>query len=104
MARRRDRAQGMLPGSGTPSELKQRFLFVVGALIVFRIGSFIPVPGIDPVALQLLFDQQRGTILDMFNMFSGGALGRFSLFAIGIMPYISAAIIMQLLSSIVPYR
>ena len=102
MARRRDRAQGTLPGSGTPSELKQRFLFVVGALVVFRIGSFIPVPGIDPVALQLLFDQQRGTILDMFNMFSGGALGRFSLFAIGIMPYISAAIIMQLLTHVEP--
>ena len=74
----------------------------MGALVVFRIGSFIPVPGIDPVALQLLFDQQRGTILDMFNMFSGGALGRFSLFAIGIMPYISAAIIMQLLTHVEP--
>ena len=70
--------------------------------MVFRVGSFIPVPGIDPVALQLLFDQQRGTILDMFNMFSGGALGRFSLFAIGIMPYISAAIIMQLLTHVEP--
>ena len=102
MARRRDRAQNTSPGGGTPSELKQRFLFVVGALVVFRIGSFIPVPGIDPVALQLLFDQQRGTILDMFNMFSGGALGRFSLFAIGIMPYISAAIIMQLLTHVEP--
>ena len=103
MARRRSRTPGALPvGGGTSSELKQRFLFVIGALVVFRVGSFIPVPGIDPIALQILFDQQRGTILDMFNMFSGGALGRFSLFAIGIMPYISAAIIMQLLTHVEP--
>ena len=103
MARRRSRTPGALPvGGGTSSELRQRFLFVIGALVVFRVGSFIPVPGIDPVALQILFDQQRGTILDMFNMFSGGALGRFSLFAIGIMPYISAAIIMQLLTHVEP--
>jgi preprotein translocase subunit SecY len=102
MARRRNRTQSTSPVAGTSSELRQRFLFVLGALVVFRVGSFIPVPGIDPVALQLLFDQQRGTILDMFNMFSGGALGRFSLFAIGIMPYISAAIIMQLLTHIEP--
>ena len=83
-------------------ELRQRLLFVLGALVVYRIGSFIPVPGVDPVALEQLFDQQRGTILDMFNMFSGGALGRFSIFAIGIMPYISAAIIMQLLTVVHP--
>ena len=102
MARRKSRSQSTLPVAGTSSELRQRFLFVLGALVVFRVGSFIPVPGIDPVALQLLFDQQRGTILDMFNMFSGGALGRFSLFAIGIMPYISAAIIMQLLTHVEP--
>ena len=89
-------------GGGTSQELKQRLLFVLGALVVFRIGSFIPVPGIDPVALEQLFDQQRGTILDMFNMFSGGALGRFSIFAIGVMPYISASIIMQLLSHVEP--
>ena len=89
-------------GGGTNAELKQRLLFVLGALVVFRIGTFIPVPGIDPIALQVLFDQQRGTILDMFNMFSGGALQRFSIFAIGIMPYISAAIIMQLLTHVDP--
>ncbi len=89
-------------GGGPTAELKHRLLFVLGALIVYRVGSFIPVPGIDPVALGLLFDQQRGTILDMFNMFSGGALGRFSVFAIGIMPYISAAIIMQLLTHVEP--
>jgi len=99
---RRPRA-GAAPGGPAPSqELKQRLLFVLGALVVFRVGSFIPVPGIDPIALEQLFDQQRGTILDMFNMFSGGALGRFSIFAIGVMPYISAAIIMQLLSHVEP--
>ncbi len=91
------------PQSGGPSaELKQRLLFVLGAMVVFRIGTFIPVPGIDPGALEQLFDQQSGTILDMFNMFSGGALERFSVFAIGIMPYISASIIMQMLSYVEP--
>jgi preprotein translocase subunit SecY len=90
------------PGAGPSAELKQRLLFVVGALVVFRVGTFIPVPGIDPVALAALFDAQRGTILDMFNMFSGGALERFSIFAIGIMPYISAAIIVQLMSHVEP--
>ncbi len=91
-----------IPGGGPSAELKHRLLFVLGALVVFRVGSFIPVPGIDPVALEIMFDQQRGTILDMFNMFSGGALERFSLFAIGIMPYISAAIIIQLMSHVEP--
>ncbi|MFZ0254259.1 MAG: preprotein translocase subunit SecY [Gammaproteobacteria bacterium] len=97
-------SKGGLTNTGlAPSvELKQRLLFVLGALVVFRIGSFIPVPGIDPVALDILFNQHRGTILDMFNMFSGGSLGRFSIFAIGIMPYISAAIIMQLLTVVHP--
>jgi len=89
-------------GSGKLSELKQRLLFVVMAMVVFRIGTFIPVPGIDPAALAVLFEQQKGTILDMFNMFSGGALGRLSLFALGVMPYISASIIMQLLTAVVP--
>lgn len=70
---------------------------------MFRIGTFIPVPGIDPVALAQMFEQQRGTILDMFNMFSGGALERFSVFALGIMPYISASIIMQLLTFVSPH-
>lgn len=87
---------------GKLTELKQRLLFVLGALLVFRIGAHIPVPGIDPVALANLFEQQRGTILDMFNMFSGGALERFSLFALGIMPYISASIIVQLLTKVSP--
>ncbi|MGD8592006.1 MAG: preprotein translocase subunit SecY [Gammaproteobacteria bacterium] len=89
-------------GSGKLTELKQRLLFVLLAMVVFRVGSFIPVPGIDPQALALLFDQQKGTILDMFNMFSGGSLKRLSLFALGVMPYISASIIMQLLSAVVP--
>ena len=87
---------------GTTAELRARVWFVIFAIVVFRIGSFIPVPGIDPEALADLFEQQRGTILDMFNMFSGGALSRFSLFAIGIMPYISASIIMQLLTVVHP--
>lgn len=87
---------------GRLDELKQRLLFLLGAIVVFRIGSFIPVPGIDPVALNEMFEAQRGTILDMFNMFSGGALERFSVFALGIMPYISASIIMQLLSAVHP--
>ena len=85
-----------------PKELTQRVLFVIGAIVVFRLGTFVPVPGINPAALVELMDQQRGTIVDMFNMFSGGALGRFSLFALGVMPYISASIIIQLLSATVP--
>jgi len=84
------------------SDLRQRLLFLVGALIVYRIGTFIPVPGIDPVALEQFFEQQDGTILSMFNMFSGGALSRLSIFALGIMPYISASIIMQMASVVVP--
>ncbi len=95
-----------LPGSmsslGNLSELKQRLLFLVMGLIVFRISTHIPVPGINPAALAQLFDQQRGTILDMVNMFSGGALERFSVVALGIMPYISASIIMQLMTKIHP--
>ena len=84
-------------------ELKRRIGFVVLALVIFRLGSFIPVPGIDPVQMAQFFEQQSGTILAMFNMFSGGALERLSLFALGVMPYISSAIIMQLMSAIIPY-
>ena len=83
-------------------ELKSRLLFVLGAFIVYRIGAHIPVPGIDPKALATMFQQQSGSILDMFNMFSGGALMRLSLFALGIMPYISASIIMQLMTIVIP--
>ena len=92
----------MSKNKGNFSELKQRLLFVLGALIVFRIGTFIPVPGIDPNVLSTLFEQQQGSILGVFNMFSGGALSRMSVFALGIMPYISASIIMQLLAVTVP--
>ena len=87
---------------GRMGDLKRRLLFLLGALIVYRIGTFIPVPGIDPERLSELFRTQRGGILDMFNMFSGGALERFSLLALGIMPYISASIIMQLMSVVSP--
>jgi preprotein translocase subunit SecY len=93
---------GGLGDLGKLTELRQRIFFVLGAILVFRIGSFIPLPGIDPHVLEVLVEQQKGTILDMFNMFSGGALKRLSLFALGIMPYISASIIMQLLSYTVP--
>ena len=86
-------------GLGQMSELKNRLLFLLGALIIFRLGAHIPVPGIDPLELKKLFDSQSGGILGMFNMFSGGALSRFTVFALGIMPYISASIIMTLLTS-----
>jgi preprotein translocase subunit SecY len=84
------------------SELRSRLLFVLGAFFVYRVGAHIPVPGIDPNALAIMFEQQSGSILDMFNMFSGGALMRLSLFALGIMPYISASIIMQLMTVVLP--
>ncbi len=83
-------------------ELKSRLVFVLGALIVYRLGAHIPVPGIDPVVLAKLFESQSGGILGMFNMFSGGALSRFTVFALGIMPYISSSIIMQLLAAVSP--
>ncbi len=96
-------AQDNLLGAfGKTSELKNRILFVLGAIIVYRLGAHIPVPGIDPLELKKLFDSQSGGILGMFNMFSGGALSRFTLFALGIMPYISASIIMQLLTAVSP--
>jgi preprotein translocase subunit SecY len=88
--------------SGKMGDLKRRLWFLVGALIVYRIGTFIPVPGIDSGVLEDLFRSQQGGILGMFNMFSGGALSRFSLFALGIMPYISASIIMQLMTVVSP--
>ncbi|HNV87345.1 MAG TPA: preprotein translocase subunit SecY [Methylotenera sp.] len=87
---------------GKMSELKSRLWFVLGALVVFRLGAHIPVPGIDPAVLKQLFDSQNNGILGMFNMFSGGALSRFTVFALGIMPYISASIIMQLATVVSP--
>jgi preprotein translocase subunit SecY len=92
-----------LLGDATRSaDLRHRLLFLLGALVVYRIGSYIPVPGIDPEQLRLLFEQQQGTILSMFNMFSGGALSRLSVFALGIMPYISASIILQMGTHVIP--
>ena len=94
-----------LPNAGKTArygDLKKRLLFLLGALLVFRIGAHIPVPGIDPTVLADLFKSQQGGILGMFNMFSGGALSRFTIFALGIMPYISASIIMQLMTAVSP--
>jgi preprotein translocase subunit SecY len=84
------------------AELRQRLFFLLGALIVYRIGTFIPVPGIDPIALARFFESQQGTILSMVNMFSGGAIERLSIFALGVMPYISASIIIQMAAVVMP--
>ena len=102
MAQSGNAMAGIGGGLGKFTELRQRLLFVVGALIVYRIGCYIPVPGVNPEAMLALMETQKGTIVDMFNMFSGGALHRFSLFALNVMPYISASIIVQLLVQIVP--
>ena len=95
-------AMAGLMGAGKFTELRSRLLFVIGALIVYRIGCYIPVPGVNPEAMLQLMDSQKGTVVDMFNMFSGGALARFSLFALNVMPYISASIVMQLMVQILP--
>ncbi|MBY0354396.1 MAG: preprotein translocase subunit SecY [Rickettsiales bacterium] len=87
---------------GRATELKKRLWFVVGALLVYRIGTYIPIPGIDPAVLAEIFKQQAGGVLGIFNMFSGGALGRMTIFALAILPYISSSIIMQLLSVTIP--
>jgi preprotein translocase subunit SecY len=91
-----------LAKSGKFGDLRRRLVFLLLALVVYRIGAHIPVPGIDPAQLQQLFKGQAGGILSLFNMFSGGALSRFTVFALGIMPYISASIIMQLMTYVVP--
>lgn len=96
-------SSAQLGKSGKYGDLKRRLMFLLGALIVYRIGSHIPVPGIDPAALAEFFNRNQGGILGMFNMFSGGALKRFTIFALGIMPYISASIIMQLMSHASPH-
>ena len=85
------------------TELKKRLWFTLGALVIYRLGTYIPVPGIDPGVLKEIFSQQQSGILGMFDMFAGGAFGRMTIFALGIMPYISAAIIMQLLTAVSPY-
>ncbi len=92
-----------IPKANKYGELKKRIFFLIGALIVFRIGAHIPVPGIDPIQLAKLFKSSQAGLLDMVNMFSGGALSRFTIFALGIMPYISASIILQLSSEVFPY-
>lgn len=84
------------------TELKKRLWFTLGALVIYRIGTYIPLPGIDPTVLSDIFEQQRGGLMDMFNLFTGGALERMTIFALNIMPYISAAIIMQLMTAVSP--
>ena len=88
--------------TGKFGDLRRRLVFLLLALVVYRLGAHVPVPGIDPNELQKLFQGQQGGILSLFNMFSGGALSRFTVFALGIMPYISASIIMQLLTYVLP--
>ncbi|MDS4016365.1 MAG: preprotein translocase subunit SecY [Candidatus Accumulibacter sp.] len=95
-------SSGNVSKGGKFGDLKRRLWFLLGALVVYRIGSHIPVPGIDALVLSELFNKQQGGILGMFNMFSGGALSRFTIFALGIMPYISASIIMQLMTHASP--
>ncbi|WP_284615986.1 preprotein translocase subunit SecY [Aquabacterium humicola] len=91
-----------LAKSGKFGDLRRRLVFLLLALVVYRVGAHIPVPGIDPNQMQQLFNSQQGGILNLFNMFSGGALSRFTVFALGIMPYISASIIMQLMTYVIP--
>ena len=88
---------------GRATELRNRLLFTLGALIVFRLGTFLPIPGINPTALQQFFEQQSSGILGIFDTFSGGALGRMGIFALGVMPYISSSIIMTLMQSSIPH-
>ena len=84
------------------TELKSRIWFTLGALVIYRLGTYIPIPGIDPAILHDIFSRNAGGILGMFDMFSGGALGRMTIFALNIMPYISASIIIQLLTAVSP--
>src|SRR5579885_3301801 len=83
-------------------ELRQRIFFTLGALIIARLGTYIPMPGIDPVELARQLNQQQGGLLDVFNVLAGGAVGRMAIFALGIMPYISASIIIQLMTTVFP--
>src|ERR1700740_2604000 len=83
-------------------ELKKRIWFTLGALVIYRLGTYIPLPGIDPQILAEIFKSQQGGLLGIFDMFSGGALGRMTIFALTIMPYISASIIIQLLTAVSP--
>ena len=103
MARSPSQMAETLGGMGRLTELRQRLLFVFAALVIYRVGTFIPVPGVNPQALLQFMNSQQGTIVDVFNLFTGGALERFSLFALGVMPYITSSIIMQLMSSAIPH-
>ena len=85
------------------TELKRRLWFTLGALVIYRLGTYIPVPGVDPSILGEIFQQNQSGILGMFNMFAGGALGRMTIFALGVMPYISASIIIQLMTTVSPH-
>src|ERR1700676_2579925 len=91
-----------LAEAGRQGEIRSRLLFLVGALVVYRIGTFIPVPGVNPAEVARFFGDRSNTILGIVNMFSGGALSRLSIFAMGVMPYISASIIIQMMSMVVP--
>lgn len=102
MARAAAASGAGMGGLGKSAELRSRLLFVLVALVIYRAGAHITIPGVDPAVMATLFEQQQGSVLDMFNMFSGGALGRMSIFALGVMPYITASIIMQLMSHVVP--
>jgi preprotein translocase subunit SecY len=102
MSSRQEQVEKLLGNKKGLTELKSRILFVIGALIIYRMGTFLPVPGVNPQAMAALLNQNSGGLLDMFNMFSGGALGRYSIFALGVMPYITASIIMQILGHTVP--
>src|SRR5512135_3624134 len=91
-----------LSAFGKATELKKRIWFTLGALVIYRLGTYIPLPGIDPLVLQEIFHQQGGGLLGVLNMFAGGALQRMTIFALNIMPYISASIIIQLLTAVSP--
>ena len=95
-------AQFNFAALGKATELKKRLWFTLGALIVYRLGTYIPIPGIDPSVLSDIVQQQSGGILGIFNVFAGGALGRMTIFALNIMPYISASIMIQLMTTVSP--
>ena len=98
----REQAAAAIAGSGKLKELWQRLGFVLAAFIVYRIGTHVPVPGVDPVAISEFFNQSDAGIFDVLNLFSGGALQRLSVMALGVMPYISASIIIQMLTAVEP--
>src|SRR3546814_19569194 len=97
------RSSSSMGGLGKFTELRQRLLFVLGALLVYRVGSFLPVPGVNPDAMLALMEQQTGTIVDMFNMSSGGALSRFSLYATNVIPYITASTWIHMRAYLMPH-